>query len=69
MIAKVLYLLGLVSIIVSVYIYNMVDPIFGMYIGLWAPTFLAMAICELVRASSIETIETIDGTRRKWRPK
>jgi hypothetical protein len=69
MIAKALYFFGLVSIIVSVYIFTMVDPIFGMYIGLWSPIFFVTAVYEVVRTISVETMETIDGTHRKWRPK
>lgn len=64
MIARMLYLFGLVSIIASVYIYNFTDPIFGMYIGLWAPTFLVMATYERL-SQSMRTV-SIDTIHPKW---
>lgn len=72
MIARVLYLFGLVSIVASVYIYNFTDPLFGMYIGLWAPTFLVMAayerLCWVGRWISLNG-DQIDKIHPKWNPK
>jgi len=67
MIAKMLYLFGLVSIVASVYIYNFTDPLFGMYIGLWAPTFLVMATYERIREGAGAV--TIDTVHPKWQSK
>ena len=68
MIARMLYLFGLVSIVASVYIYNFTDPLFGMYIGLWAPTFLVMATYERVMQALRPSIDS-NGIHPKWRPK
>jgi len=68
MIAKMLYLFGLVSIVASVYIYNFTDPLFGMYIGLWAPTFLVMATYERVMQALRPSIDS-NGIHPKWQPK
>ena len=68
MIARMLYLFGLVSIVASVYIYNFTDPLFGMYIGLWAPTFLVMATYERVTQALRPSIDS-NGIHPKWQPK
>jgi len=68
MIAKMLYLFGLVSIVASVYIYNFTDPLFGMYIGLWAPTFLVMATYERIR-ESMQPVTIDMPIHPKWQPK
>ena len=68
MTAKILYFFGLVSIVASVYIYNQTDPMFGMYIGLWSPTFLVMATYQRVMQALEPSIDT-NGLHPKWQKK
>ena len=68
MTARFLYLCGLLSIVASVYIYNYTDPTFGIYIGLWSPTFFVMATYDRVMDAIRPSIDS-NGLHPKWQRK
>ena len=43
MISKILYIAALVSIVLSVYVYNTQSETLGTFIGLWVPTLLLLS--------------------------
>lgn len=45
MLSKVLYVAALISILLSIYVYNTQSETLGTFIGLWVPTLLILSHC------------------------